>query len=121
MLVNITTYNDAGFSRSFTYKDSSLVPIDLTNITLRMHVRARAADATVFIALSNEDGDESNIVVTDATAGKFSVTVPYETLLRLPVGTYEHSLIATGQYGARDEVWRGTLTHLAGPTRWGSS
>jgi hypothetical protein len=121
MIVDITTYSDAGFTRSFIYETSTFVPIDLTNKKMHMHVRAKAADATVFMALSNDEGDASNIVVTDALNGRFTIKIPYETMTRLPTGVYEQSLIVTDYNGKRDDIWRGTLTHIAGPTRWGST
>jgi len=121
MIVNIWTYTDAGFARTFTYKDKYLDPVDLTDVVLHMHIRAKAADATVFVALSSADGDASAIVIEDAANGKFSIAIPYATLTRLPVGEYAHSLISTDIEGNRHRVWRGTLTHAAGPTRWGSS
>lgn len=119
MIVNISTFSDAGFVRDFAYLDASLAAIDLTGSVLRMHVRARAADATVFLALSSADGDASLITFTDAINGKFRIVIPYTSLLRLPVGIYVHSLVRVLPVTlSRDEIWRGTLTHSAGPTRW---
>lgn len=125
MIVNINTFSDAGFVRDFTYLNASLAAIDLTGNEFRMHVRARADEATVFLALSSADGDVSSITFTDAINGKFRIAIPYKSLLRLPVGTYVHSLIrkvpaviGISSGVDRDEIWRGTLTHSAGPTRW---
>jgi len=135
MIVNINTYSDVSFTRTFVYRDASLVPIDLTLSVLRMHVRAKAEDATVFIALSNVDPlpAVSAMVLTDPVGGKFTITIPYKVLLRLPVGVYVHSLVRTERSALevlaglpaasegtqmREEIWRGTLTHAAGPTRW---
>src|SRR4051794_4856 len=121
MIVNFTTYSDSGFTQDFVYQTAAFVAISLVNIELRMHVRAHAADATVFIALSNLDGADSGIIVTNAALGRFTVQIPYETLTRLPVGSYEHSLIGTDLLDVRFDLWRGTLDHFAGPTRWGST
>ena len=117
MIVNINTYSDVAFNRTFIYEDASLEPIDLTGSTLRMHVRARAEDATVFMDLSNADGDLSAIVIISPVAGMFRITIPYSVLLRLPAATYVHSLVRNAPGVVREEIWRGTLTHAIGPTR----
>lgn len=127
MIVNINTFSDVSFTRTFIYRNAAGVIIDLTNSILRMHVRARAEEATVFLSLSSDDGVDSAILLTDAVGGKFTITIPYGVLLRLPTGIYVHSLVRTIRSGfgpptaelvGREEIWRGTLTHAAGPTRW---
>jgi len=36
----------------------------------------------------------------------------------MPVGDYDQSLILVGADLIRTPIWRGTLIHAAGPTRW---
>lgn len=128
MIVNITTYSDTDFVRSFLYKTVALDPIDLTGDILRMHLRAHADDATVFVELTNIEGDPllystaSTIEMTDASIGSFRIILRYNVLVRMPVGIYTHSLIRhSSTTGFREDIWRGSWTHTAGPTRWGSS
>jgi len=120
MIVNIDTYSDIAFDRTFLYQDSAYNAFDLTGDILRMHVRARAEDATVFISLSSDEGDASNITILNPANGVFRIVIPNSMLLRLPVGIYVHSLIRTDEFNSniRQEIWRGTLTHYSGPTRW---
>lgn len=116
MIVNINTYSDADFSQSFFYKTIALSPIDLFDYPLRMMVRVNPADATTWIECSTWNG---RIVITDHVAGAFTLTIPLSVLVNLPVGVYNHSLIQTQPVTfARKDIWRGTLTHAAGATRW---
>ena len=114
MIVNISTRSDADFVRAFIYQSAGGVPIDLTGSTLHMMARVNAADATVSLDLSTDNGD---IVVTNALLGKFTITIPLSVLSRLPAHIYEHSLIRKRPDLIVDEVWHGILTHEIGPTR----
>ena len=131
MIVNINTYSDADFVQSFLYKTVALAPIDLLDYPLRMMVRVNPADATTWIECSTWS-DNGRIAITDHVAGAFTLTIPLVVLRDLPVGVYNHSLIQTqaspgiiipGEVptsvsATRKDIWRGTLTHAAGPTRW---
>ena len=123
MIVDINTYSDSDFSQSFFYKTVALAPIDLFDYPLRMMVRINSADVTSWIECSTWNG---RITITDHVAGAFTLTIPISVLSTLPVGVYNHSLIQTQVSSVyvvtnpltRKDIWRGTLTHAAGPTRW---
>lgn len=119
MIVNLNTYSDADFVQSFFYKTVAMAAIDLFNYPLRMMVRVKPADATTWIECSTWNG---RIVITDHVAGAFTLTIPIDILSTLPAGVYNHSLIQTNTlsvgFTTRKDIWRGTLTHAAGPTRW---
>src|SRR6266699_27518 len=122
MIVNLNTYSDSDFIQSFLYKTVGLAPINLLDYPLRMMVRVNPVDATTWIECSTWNG---RIVITDSIGGAFTLTIPISILLTLPVGVYNHSLIqtqasstSTSVSSARKDIWRGTLTHSAGPTRW---
>lgn len=129
MIVNLNTYSDSDFIQSFLYKTIALVPIDLLDYPLRMMVRIDPADATTWIECSTWNG---RIVITDHVTGAFTLIIPIAVLSNLPVGVYNHSLIQTqaspglvsgagaptSVSATRKNLWRGTLTHAAGPTRW---
>lgn len=116
MIVNLETYSDADFVQSFVYKTALLVPINLGTDSLRFMVRTRAADATAHIECSTLNG---LITVTNAALGEFTLKIPVDQLLNLAPGSYVHSLIKTAPITfLRKDIWRGTLTHAAGPTRW---
>jgi hypothetical protein len=114
--VNIETYSDADFVRRYVYQTIGGVPIDLGTDVLRMMVRAYAEDVTTHLDLSSIT---SGITITDAAQGAFSLVIPMSSLVTLQPGVYTHSLIRTdSSFQGRTEIWRGTLTHRIGPTRW---
>lgn len=122
MITNINTFSDSDFVQSFFYKTAALAPIDLFDFPLRMMVRINPADATTWIECSTWNG---RIVITDHVSGAFTLTIPISVLSTLPVGIYNHSLIQTQVSTVyaissliRKDIWRGILTHAAGPTRW---
>jgi hypothetical protein len=112
-VVNLQTSSDADFLRTFDYKTALGVGIDIFGVTMRMMVRKNAEDVTALMELSTSSGD---IVIINTPTGRFSLRIPFAKLLELPPGEYEHSLIMTSG-GIRTPIWRGTLTHKAGPTR----
>ena len=90
--------------------------IDLTGSTLAFMVRRAAASAEALVALSSADASPA-LAVTSAVNGAFTLRIPVASLARMPPGVYEQSLIRTRPDGIKEAVWRGTLTHVIGPTR----
>jgi hypothetical protein len=118
MIVNLNTYSDVDFIQKFLYKTAALTPIDLLDYPLRMMVRVNPSDVTTWIECSTWP-DNGRIIITDHVGGAFTLTIPLAILSTLPVGVYNHSLIQTDRLSLyRKTIWRGTLTHAAGPTRW---
>jgi hypothetical protein len=113
-IVNITTTSDADFYRGFVYQDINAVPIDLTGNKMRMGVRKNADDVAEVMLLTTENG---GIVITSPAAGQFTVWLKQDDLLRLSPDSYVHSLIRTRPDALQLEVWAGSLTHSAGPSR----
>lgn len=115
-IVDLETYSDADFIRKYVYRTVGGVPIDLSTDVLRMMVRTRPTDVTAHLDLNSLNG---GIDITDAASGAFTLVIPVDLLYTLLPGKYVHSLIKTDvTYTQRREVWRGTLTHQPGPTRW---
>src|SRR5437870_278765 len=120
-IVNITTVSDADFVRAFQYKTldgaGGSIPFDLTGARLRMGIRRHAADYEELLLLTTENG---GILINDAPNGIFTVTIRKETLLDLPVGDYQHSLIRIMAFPDQAflyRLWTGSLVHSAGPSR----
>ncbi len=114
-ILNIETFSDADFTVSRE------TDVHVSTNLLKMHVRTRAEDETVWIEASTENG---MLVVTPAAGNNWNIalTIPEAKLLNLPVGSYVHSCIMESLSGSmRTPIWRGTLTHVAGPTRWNSN
>jgi hypothetical protein len=114
MILNIATFSDCDFIRTFVYKTIDGVSIDLAGSSFEMMVRARADDATVYIDLSTGNG---LISIDFLTLGTFTVHIPQPDLEKLSAGEYVHSLIRKRPDKILEQVWRGTLTHAIGPTR----
>ena len=115
-LVNFETYSDADFSLT---QDSPLHPVRIGSNPLHLHVRSLAADHTVWLDASTSNGMLSVNPGVGDTPDSIVVLIPQSKLLNLPVGEYVQSLIMSNfNLGRRTEIWRGTLKHSAGPTRW---
>lgn len=115
-VVDLVTYSDVDLVQTFAHKTSVGVAISLVGYSMRLQARVRADDSTVFFECSTENG---RIAITDAANGLFKITIPISVLSSLPPGDYVHSLIKTHEtLLTRSTVWRGTLKHSVGPTRW---
>jgi len=112
-IVNITTFNDADFYRTFIWQTLAGAPIDLTGGTMEMMLRRRAEDQVAVMRLAT---DTKEIVFTDAVAGQFTVRVKQDDLERLGMGEFDQSNIFT-RNGYKVRVWSGTFINNAGPTR----
>lgn len=111
--VDLITYSDASFTLTQTEPFANGLSSVGTN-PLHMQVRTTASDPTVWIELTTANG---MIVVTSGTS--IALNIAQSQLENLPQGQYVYSVIMSLSGGlARAEVWRGTLTHNAGPTRW---
>jgi hypothetical protein len=113
-IVNITTTSDADCYHGFAYQDTLGNPIDITGSTLRMGVRKNAEDIIELMLLTSENG---GLMITDAVNGQFTLWIKQADLLELAPDTYVHSLIRTMSDGLQLQMWSGTLTHSAGPSR----
>jgi hypothetical protein len=112
--VNITVTNDADFYRAFQYVTSATgAPIDITGTSMEMMLRRHAEDVDALLRLGTDTGE---IVLYDPAHGFFTVMIRQDTLERLGLGSYDHSLIMT-QLGLKIKIWDGTLVNNAGPTR----
>jgi len=115
-IVDLTTYTDADMVRSFFYKLADGTPIDLTGFSLRLMVRRQAYDPTAQFECTTFNG---RIWFNDAVNGAFTLQIPVSVLSILEPYTYQHSLIGTDPKSLlRKDIWRGSLIHSAGPTRW---
>lgn len=114
MIVDIATFSDCDFIRTFRYQTIDGATIDLAGSSLDMMVRSRADDATVYIELSTGNG---GVTIDYLTPGTFTVYIPIDKLGKLSAGSYVHSLIRKRPDQIKETVWRGALVHAIGPTR----
>ena len=114
--VQITTYSDADFARAFQWLING-EPFDFTGYGLIMMVRKNPDDTEVFVSVSTEDGDITLTPDVDGKLTTFNICIKREQTADMAAGDYVHSLILLRPDGLRDDIWRGTLTHMIGPTR----
>jgi hypothetical protein len=112
-IVNINTYNDADFNRTFIWQTVDGAPIDMTGGTLEMMLRRQAEDETALLRLATDTGE---ITLDNPIAGQFTVRISQDTLERLGLGDYDQSNIFTRD-GNKVRIWSGTFTNNAGATR----
>lgn len=112
-VVNITTFNDADFYRTFVWQTVVGAAIDMTGMALEMMLRRHASDEAAVLRLATDTGE---IVLTNATSGEFTVRIAQDTLVRLGLGDFDQSNIAT-HGGLKVRIWSGVLTNNAGATR----
>ena len=106
-IVNITVENDADFYRTFQYVMAS------AGTPIEMMLRRHAQDAEALLRLATDTGE---IVLIDPVNGLFTLLIRQDVLVRLGLGSYDHSNIMT-QGGFKTKIWSGTLINNAGPTR----
>jgi len=115
--VDLATFSDADFNQTQTQPFAN----GITNVgsnKLHMQVRKIATDATVWIELTTENGG----LAIGGGGTAVSLFIPQTALMNFPPGVYVYSLIMIvepilGQFN-RQELFRGTLTHTAGPTQF---
>jgi hypothetical protein len=115
--VNITVYNDSDFYQEFQYVTMlDNTPISLVNSSMEMMLRRHPTDEAAALRLATDTGE---IRYSDPANGLFTVLIRQETLERLGLGDFSQSNIMTqaGPTGLRIEIWSGTFTNNAGPTR----
>jgi hypothetical protein len=111
--VNIVVYNDADFYRTFVWQTIEGAPINMAGMSLEMMLRRRAEDQVAVLRLATDTGE---IVLVNPPAGQFTVRIAQDTLVKLGLGDFDHSNIAS--YGNQKvRIWSGTLTNNPGPTR----
>ena len=112
-IVNITTQNDADFYRTFVWQTVDGDPIDMTGMSLEMMLRRNAEDETAVLRLATDSGE---LVLTDPLAGTFTLRITQDLLVRLGLGAFDQSCIASSSSN-KVRIWSGTLTNNAGATR----
>ena len=111
--VNIIVENDADFYRTFVWQTVAGVPINMSGMALEMMLRRHAEDQIAVLRLATDTGE---IVIVNPPAGQFTVRISQDTLVKLGLGDFDHSNIAT--YGGQKvRIWSGVLTNNAGATR----
>jgi hypothetical protein len=85
---DITADQGATYSVVITYKNSNGTPINLTNYTARMQLRASYASAAAALTLTTENGR----IVLGGALGTITLTVAASTMETLEAKTYVYDL-----------------------------
>lgn len=94
------------FSRTFTWKNSSGVAINIAGYTIRMMARNDYGDATPVITLSTVTPPGGIAIVGDGSAGQFTITMTAAATALLNFSTLKYDLEAVAPLPA------GTVTRL---------
>lgn len=85
---NFICEQGATFTREITWLDAEGNPVDLTNYSARMQVRATAASASTLLSLTSAGGDIS----LGGTAGTITITVTATATAAVAAGCYVYDL-----------------------------
>jgi hypothetical protein len=85
---NFLCEQGATFTREITWLDSEGVPVNLTNYTARMQVRATASAASTLISLTSSGGD----ITLGGTAGTINITISATATAGVAAGCYVYDL-----------------------------
>ena len=85
---NFLCEQGATFTREITWLDSEGVPVNLTNYTARMQVRATASAASTLISLTSSGGD----ITLGGTAGTINITISATATAGVVAGCYVYDL-----------------------------
>ena len=104
---NITIEQGATFSRSMTYSDNNGSGIDISGATVTMQIRENPDSSTVILTAST--GADGRIELTDASAGKFSITISASdtSALSFRKGVYQLEVAFTD--GTADRILEGSV------------
>lgn len=83
---NITAYQGATYDLNLTWTVNN-VPVNLTNYTVAMQVRAAANASTAILSLTNDSG-----ITLGGTAGTINVNIPANTMGAASPGQYVYDL-----------------------------
>lgn len=123
--VDFVTYSDADFNLTQSQPFANGLATVGASPTMHMQVRTTAIDPTAWINLTMLNAlTTSSMAYLSVSGGgtNVSIFIPQSILMNLPPGIYVYSIImtlATVNGGiSRTEVWRGMMTHNAGPTQF---
>lgn len=71
--LNITVYQGSTFTKTFQWSTGNpAVPVDMTGMKIRMHLREKYSSPTTIIECTTENG---RVTITDAAQGRFEVEI----------------------------------------------
>jgi hypothetical protein len=99
---------------SYAADGVTVVPIDLTNSTLKMEIRIMETDNTALVSVFSPD---NGIVINDAAGGAFTIVIDRSKLARLVAGTYFADLVRLMSNGYQERLIDAQATVVEGTTR----
>jgi len=98
------------FSKTFTWKDSAGVAINIAGYTIRMMARNDYGDATPVITLSTVTPPGGIAIVGDGSAGQFTITMTAATTAGYNFSILKYDLEAVSGAGVVTRLLEGTIT-----------
>jgi hypothetical protein len=100
--------------QSFVYEVAGPIAVNLTGSVLRMQIRKNEADHTALVSLSSPS---SGIAITDAAAGKFTITIDRAASSLLAAGDYVADVVRLRPDGYIERMIDATVNVVEGTTR----
>jgi hypothetical protein len=99
---------------SYATDGVTVVPIDLTNSTLKLEMRIRETDNEALVSVFSPS---NGIVINNATAGTFTISIDRSKLARLVAGTYFADLVRLMANGYQERLIDAQAIVVEGTTR----
>jgi len=97
-------------SKTFTWKNSSGVAINISGYTIRMMARNDYGDVTPVISLSTAAPLSGIAIVGDGSAGQFTITMTAAATAILNFSSLKYDLEAVSGAGVVTRLLEGTIT-----------
>lgn len=112
--VDILTFTDCDFLQVVPSTIGSLAAAN----SFHMQIRSIPTDPTVWVDL-NSLQVPNPLMRTAGSPDTITINIPQSKLNKMPPGQYVYSVIMVSSGGlVRTEVFRGIITHSAGPTQF---
>ena len=107
---NFEIEQGASFSKTFTWKNSAGVAINIAGYTFRMMARNDYGDVTPIISLSTVATPGGIAIVGDGSAGQFTITMTAAATALLNFSSLKYDLEAVSGAGTVTRLLEGIIT-----------
>jgi hypothetical protein len=104
--LKITVYNNRDYEQGFILKDKDGNIINLTGCKL---IFGYGTDSKTLATHTSGLGSNKCVFITNASAGEFTLKLPYSVLKPLSPATYFHDLVLVDGSDKREGIWQGQM------------
>lgn len=110
--LNLEIVQGATFVLPIAIKDSNNTAVDITGASMKAQIRKKADATTVIVTLNTPD----EIVITNASGGLATITIPVSVTEDFPTGRYKWDLFITYASGQTDRMFYGDVLFISNIT-----